>query len=423
MKFSDLQEDGRIVKGVNTTVDVSTGQVSKEASKLVGKVNKDGYPPELHSKAKKNSKPNTLYNLGLAEALIQESQPNTPEPERYTALEWAAIEGGHTVENISHTGTATAHAAKKKKLKPGDDAWFKHWFSLPYFMKEGYKLELERDTRAGLLVLNILDTKTGKRTEVRGKPGYESGNYDPNDPLHQLIDRLGKAVDISQLMNGEPVGINPNHPDGASAKKHADTAFNESLNNPYNYKWVRKMDASWAAQADTENGPLLVQFAMPKPRRWSISFVLSGNYDKTGTGDQFRILATTIAVIRDWFSQQDLKKINSVDFTANKDNDGSGRTKLYARFAKQMANELGWELDVKTKKKEDTFVIQKPKKVSENFADGKKKGKSRPGRVKRAGASCKGSVTDLRKRAKKYSGERGKMYHWCANMKSGKKKK
>ena len=61
--------------------------------------------------------------------------------------------------------------------------------------------------------------------------------------------------------------------------------------------------------------------------------------------------------------------------------------------------------------------------MTENFADGKKKGKSRPGRVKRSGASCKGSVTDLRKRAKKYSGERGKMYHWCANMKSGRKKK
>jgi 5'(3')-deoxyribonucleotidase len=55
----------------------------------------------------------------------------------------------------------------------------------------------------------------------------------------------------------------------------------------------------------------------------------------------------------------------------------------------------------------------------ENFADGKKKGKSRPGRVKRSGASCNGSVTELRKKAKKASGERAKMYHWCANMKSG----
>jgi len=60
--------------------------------------------------------------------------------------------------------------------------------------------------------------------------------------------------------------------------------------------------------------------------------------------------------------------------------------------------------------------------VNENFKDGKKKGKSRPGRVKRAGASCSGSVTSLRKKAKA-GGEKGKMYHFCANMKSGKKKK
>jgi hypothetical protein len=60
--------------------------------------------------------------------------------------------------------------------------------------------------------------------------------------------------------------------------------------------------------------------------------------------------------------------------------------------------------------------------LSENFADGKVRGKSRPGRVKRAGASCNGSVTDLRARAKKASGEQAKMYHWCANMKSGRNK-
>ena len=47
---------------------------------------------------------------------------------------------------------------------------------------------------------------------------------------------------------------------------------------------------------------------------------------------------------------------------------------------------------------------------------------SSPGRVKRAGASCKGSATELKAKAKKYSGEKGKMYQWCANMKGGKKK-
>ena len=64
-----------------------------------------------------------------------------------------------------------------------------------------------------------------------------------------------------------------------------------------------------------------------------------------------------------------------------------------------------------------------PRLFTENFADGKEKGKSRPGRVKRSGASCNGSVTSLRKRAKNSSGEKARMYHWCANMKSGRKKK
>ena len=91
---------------------------------------------------------------------------------------------------------------------------------------EGYKLQLERDD--DLYVLHITNTETNKRTEVRGKSGYESGNYDANDKLHQLLDRIGKASNISDLINGEVVGINPKHPDGANAKKHADKAFNEA---------------------------------------------------------------------------------------------------------------------------------------------------------------------------------------------------
>jgi tRNA nucleotidyltransferase (CCA-adding enzyme) len=67
-------------------------------------------------------------------------------------------------------------------------------------------------------------------------------------------------------------------------------------------------------------------------------------------------------------------------------------------------------------------TVDNKEPVEENFADGKVKGKSRPGRVKRSGASCNGSVTELRAKAKKASGEKAKMYHWCANMKAGKKK-
>jgi hypothetical protein len=93
--------------------------------------------------------------------------------------------------------------------------------------------------------------------------------------------------------------------------------------------------------------------------------------------------------------------------------------------ARNIANAAGKKLSSKqvdniTNKHNTDAEAQRD--FSENFADGKKKGKSRPGRVKKAGASCKGSVTSLRKKAAKYSGEKGKMYHWCANMKGGKKK-
>ena len=212
MRLRQLFEDGRIVKGVNTTVDVGPGEIKTQAAKFGNTVDRDGHPPTLSKKVKGKST-NVLYNLGLT---------------------------------------------------------------------EGYKLQLERDKE--LLVLHIKDTATGKRTEVRGKPGYET-NYDPNDKLHLLLDKVGKSANISELINGEVVTINPKHPDADRAKAATDKAYNE------------------------------------------------------------------------------------------------------------------------------------------NFADGKKKGKSRPGRVKRAGASCNGSVTDLRKRAKNASGEKAKMYHWCANMKSGRKKK
>jgi len=60
--------------------------------------------------------------------------------------------------------------------------------------------------------------------------------------------------------------------------------------------------------------------------------------------------------------------------------------------------------------------------VAENFADGKIKGRSRPGRVKKAGVPSGASISRLRQIAKTSSGEKAKMAHWMANMKSGRNK-
>jgi hypothetical protein len=61
------------------------------------------------------------------------------------------------------------------------------------------------------------------------------------------------------------------------------------------------------------------------------------------------------------------------------------------------------------------------KNLSENFADGKKPG--RKGLSKRVGVNTKASVSSLRKTAKNSSGEKQRMAHWLANMKSGRNKK
>ena len=66
-----VKEDGVIVPGVNTTVDVKPGQTEKEAAKFFGK----GKPAELHKKARKNSNAHTLYNLGLTEDKKKEDMP------------------------------------------------------------------------------------------------------------------------------------------------------------------------------------------------------------------------------------------------------------------------------------------------------------------------------------------------------------
>jgi len=92
---------------------------------------------------------------------------------------------------------------------------------------EGYMLQLERDKRANMLVLHIKDTKTGRRSEVRGKMGYETTGYDPEDKLHKLLDKVGKSASVSDMMNGDVVHINPKHPKGPEAEKAANDITSE----------------------------------------------------------------------------------------------------------------------------------------------------------------------------------------------------
>jgi hypothetical protein len=94
-------------------------------------------------------------------------------------------------------------------------------------------------------------------------------------------------------------------------------------------------------------------------------------------------------------------------------------------------NKMGWDLHTENvmRRANGQLVIIDPwfadasllsestKEVGENFADGRKPG--RKGLAKRMGVDCSKSVAELRRLAAASSGERQRMAHWCANMKSG----
>lgn len=44
----------------------------------------------------------------------------------------------YTLENISHTGSEKAKIQRDKNLRPGDEDWFKLWFSRPYWKGQEY---------------------------------------------------------------------------------------------------------------------------------------------------------------------------------------------------------------------------------------------------------------------------------------------
>tara|TARA_B100000886_G_scaffold330847_1_gene281722 strand:+ start:991 stop:1443 length:453 start_codon:yes stop_codon:yes gene_type:complete len=85
MKINDiLTEQGVIVKGVNTTVDVKPGETERQAAKLFP-MNKGGKPaPLVSDKVRKNSNPHVLFNLGLTEEqmILLEKVVNQSKPMR-----------------------------------------------------------------------------------------------------------------------------------------------------------------------------------------------------------------------------------------------------------------------------------------------------------------------------------------------------
>ena len=219
----------------------------------------------------------------------------------------------------------------------------------------------------------------------------------------------------------------PMHPGTAAALKNIPVkqSVDEAFNQPYKSKWETSEYGDVDANTKLPDGTYLnIMFNQEYDGEGNeviqVEFHRNNSQEVTGEGDAQRIFATVLATIQKYIKKY---KPQNLIFSASKEVDpgqnSESRAKLYNRLVQRYASSWGYQSQHSDDG--DAVRYQLTRTVSENFADGKVKGKSRPGRVKRAGASCNGSVTDLRQRAKNASGEKAKMYHWCANMKSGKK--
>ena len=346
MKWKELQEAvGRIVKGVNTTVDVGPDEIKKQAAKFGNTVDKDGRPP-AHNKKTKGSSTNVLYNLGLAES---DDRTNKKDP---------------VAKNLNKFNKPQTHRDRKKALKRGDQ---KHKGQLPEnscprtrassCQCEGVnKITEAQETVTAVCVLEHSDT-------VEGTILFKQKANGPT------------------LIVGKINGLEPGE-HGFHIHEFGDLSQGcESAGGHYDPDGVDHGDLEQGHVGDL------------------------GNITADDSG------AANIKIVAERVDLMGERSVVGRAVVVHSDEDDLGKG--------------GDAESLKTGNAGDRLacgVITLKETVNENFADGKKKGKSRPGRVKRAGASCNGSVTDLRKRAKKASGEKAKMYHWCANMKSGRKK-
>ena len=324
-------------------------------------------------------------------------------------------------ENISHTSKRIHDIEKEKGVKPGTPEWFKLWFSLPYLKEsiteafdnpyefkvthnDGNRWQAQALTDNNIIISFLasnvdtgwgIDFKTadadtpnnttydltgkgdGQRTmttvlamlkqfiqdhspeEIYFDAAKDAGNSRTN--LYQRIVQrfaggLGYTVDVQDAGNRD---------DFTLVKKVQETTVTEALNNPYSYYWDETYndDSSFLAKAEMDMGELMVMFSVGEPgESWTIDFAVDGSMDKTGDGDQFRIFATVVAVIKDWMANKvDLSKVTQIDFSSDKDGEAEdSRAKLYKRFGQQLASKLGWNLEVTDRGQFASFKIKNP---------------------------------------------------------------
>ena len=502
--FLRIQENGgRVVKGVNTTADVGTDAIKKQAAKFGNTVDKDGRPPTL-SKKVKGSKTNVLFNLGMSESV-----DNTHESVLYYSkmAENLGELASTSKVYVDMDGVLADFFGEWQKLIGSD--WRKvkdiepalqkirdkdnFWLDLPLLPQAKNLLGIIKKVKGSYTILssplpNDPNSEPHKREWIKknldffppenviithDKPKY-AVNSDGTPNI--LIDDFGKNIASWEAAGGEGF----KHKDhkfertAKAIKQHMSEPVEERTltkgeekTKEKNVKGMKKNKGDFEKRYGKDAKAVMYATATKMAKEsllWSIETGqnINESLDKIiqvleemdrrqfmKTAGATAALSAIPSVAKAMSNDKLIVKAdNGKVFDISKfpgtlqekiDSFKDSIKKVYAKsnadvpsfkfylndkFLGSM-NNTG-NIYKKVPGQEDLDALAKrmrKESIDENFADGKVKGKSKPGRVKKSGASCSSSVTELRKKAKNASGERAKMYHWCANMKSGQAKK
>ena len=137
--------------------------------------------------------------------------------------------------------------------------------------------------------------------------------------------------------------------------------LNEALSSPYSYSVIEDKFHSFTAQFKTATdrtievailrvgGPPMLPL-----KAWEIAFadledttngMVRHRFDTTGTGDEFRIFATVLQVLRDFITKRP-KDADTIEFTSEKNE--ASRTQLYLKLVHRYTPP-GWKSTVDSK--------------------------------------------------------------------------
>ena len=132
----------------------------------------------------------------------------------------------------------------------------------------------------------------------------------------------------------------------------------ELLNQPLDWEWVIKGRAAWHAWFYTQDDQIEVSF-YKEDGETDIAFTSKKHgTDPTGSGDQFKVLSTIVDITKSYLSGN---QTSAISFSAK----GTSRVRLYRRFAKMMADRLGWETEETTEGSYQFFQIRPKTQIYE----------------------------------------------------------